>query len=68
MAYAYAKNMKELKKKMSKKGMIAENIGRTNPKYNERYDKISFLCKKKETSEAFEFKKDLTKKEILAYQ
>jgi hypothetical protein len=34
MVYIYAKNIKELKKILSKKGVVGENIGRTHPRFN----------------------------------
>lgn len=34
MAYAYAKNQKELKEKISKKGAVIKIISKTNPRFN----------------------------------
>jgi len=34
MAYYYAKSKSELKRLMAKKGIVAKNVGKTNPKYD----------------------------------
>ena len=48
MAYAYAKNIKSLKRRLRKKGYIIEDIGRTSSRFNlNRERKYYFHIKKR---------------------
>lgn len=48
MAYKYAKNIKSLKRNLSKKGFVISNVGRTNKRFDlDGEHKYYFNIKKK---------------------